>query len=406
MSPYFKYTAEDSKGRYIVEHGRADAPIEIAKKLRKKGYHMRSIKEIDGLSSDNTESKKIFNKKNVKLNDLLIFSEQFSVMLRSGIPIIEALTIIGEQIENKKFADIIVKLKQDVEKGSSLSETMALYPKVFPYFYCQMVRVGEKAGILDDILSDLTEYYRWQSNITKKIKSSLYYPLLVLITAFLAIIMLLIKVIPSFVEIFSSFNAGLPLPTRIVIFVSQFIQNYYLYFLGSIVILIIIAKYYLRKEKGREKFDNLSLSIPYFGKIKKLLIIWRFSKMMSLLIKNGISLLDSLDMMEDIVSNKVVKSLINNVQIEVREGAEFSKALNRTNFFPLIMIKMTKTGEKAGLLDEMLGEAANYLKDQLERRIKNLVTLIEPVLIIGLAFIVGFIAVSVILPMFNMYSLF
>ena len=232
------------------------------------------------------------------------------------------------------------------------------------------------------------------------------YKIIVLIIAVISIILLLTLVIPSFVEIFNSFNTTLPYPTRIVVFLSSIIKKYYLYLILTILISVLVIKKYYDSENGKEKFDYLIFKIPYIAKVKKYLVIWRFSQMMSLLMKNGLPLLDSLIIIEDVMDNVLIKKLIHKAQIAVREGREFSLALEDINFFPEIMLKMVKTGEKSGILDIMLKEVSVYYRDNLEEKLKNIVTIIEPVMIIFLAVGVGFIAISVILPMFNMYTLF
>jgi len=406
MAPYFKYTAKNSKGDEIKKIVKSDNPIAIAKKAKNKGYHIIEIKKTKGMTINKKKKNYLLIKqKKVDKADLFLFTEQFAVMTGSGLSIVESLLILEDQIKNKMFKKSIKKIVENIEKGSSLSEAIKVEKNVFPYFYQQMVKIGEMAGVLPKILKDLSLYYKWQIEIRKKVLSSLYYPMLLLAATFLTIILLLTYVIPSFEEIFQSFNTRLPYPTRVILFISKNLNNYFLYIILFIFLLVVLIKIYFRTEKGSYTKDKLILKLPFIAKLKKYILLWRFSNMLNLLIKNGISLLDSLIIIEKITKNKIMKGMIHKIQINIREGQDLSTALSESGFFPKIMIKMINTGEKTGKLERMLKELAKFFHKKLNEKVKKTVTILEPILVIFMAAIIAFIAISVLLPMFNMYSL-
>ena len=406
MAPYFKYTAKNKNGDEIEKVVKSENPIAIAKKVKNKGYHIIKIKKTTTMENNkNKKNSLLIRQKSIDKADLFLFTEQFAIMIGSGLSIIESLLILEDQIKNKMFKKSIKKIGENIEKGSSLSEAIKLEKNIFPYFYQQMIKIGEMAGVLPKILKDLSLYYKWQIEIRKKVLNSLYYPMLLLAATFLTIILLLTYVIPSFEEIFQSFNTSLPYPTRVILFISKNLKKYFLYILLLIIILAVFIKLYFKTEKGSYIKDKLILKIPFIAKLKKYILLWRFSNMLNLLIKNGLSLLDSLIIIEKITKNKIMKKIINKIQINLREGQDLSTALSESEFFPIIMIKMINTEEKTGKLDKMLKELAKYFHKKLNEKVKKTVTILEPILVIFMAAIIAFIAISVLLPMFNMYSL-
>lgn len=406
MAPYFKYVAKNSKGEEIEKIVKSETPIAIAKKVKSKGYHITEIKKTESIESKKENKNYFLIKKKIDKSELLLFTEQFSVMIGSGLTIVESLLILQDQIKNKHFKKSIKKISQNIEKGSSLSESVKQEKSIFPYFYQQMVKIGEMAGVLPKILKDLSLYYKWQLDIRKKILSSLYYPMLLLGATFVTIIFLLTYVIPSFEDIFQTFNAQLPYPTRVILFLSKNIKKNFIYIILFLIVFILLIRLYFNTDNGSHIRDKLILKLPFISKIKKYIILWRFSNMLNLLIKNGLSLLESLIIVEKITKNRVIKKMIHTIQINIREGQDLSTALSESNFFPKIMIKMINTGEKTGRLEEMLKELSNFFHNKLNDYVKKTVTVLEPILVILMAAIIAFISISVLLPMFNMYSLF
>lgn len=407
MPPLFKYTAKNKKGKVISGRSEGETPINVARKVKKEGYFIINIEKV--VREDKNDKKIEINifKKKIKEKDLLTFTKQFYTMIGSGLSILDSLIIIEEQSsKNKELQKVIKDIKEDIEKGSSLFESIRNKNEVFPYFYQQMIMIGEKAGIMAQILKDLSLYYSWKLEFRKKIISSLYYPLLLLLASIIAIFILLKFVIPSFVEIFSSFEATLPLPTRIILHLSQNSIKYFSIFVFSLTIVFLLLKYFYNTEKGGKKIAYFILKTPFLGVLRKDLIFWRFSNNLALLTKNGLSLLDSLSIIEEITKDKVMKKIIYELEIDIRKGKDLSYALKEKNIFPKIMIEFIKTGEKTGKLANMLYELAKYFKKDLEDKMKSLVVLLEPALILFLAVVIAFIAIAVIIPLFNMYSLF
>lgn len=403
MAPVFEYEAKNKKGEKISGELTAEQSSQAVKQLREKGYFVTSIKKK--LEKKDIKEFLKFNKR-VKTNDLAVFSQQFSAMINAGITVVDSLEILREQIEHTKLKEVIINIQEEVETGTSLSEAMGKHPDVFPDLYCQMVKAGETGGILDKVLIQLAEHYERQDEINGKIKSSLYYPLTIMLVAVVVVVFLMIQVVPQFVSMFASFGGILPLPTRILLSVSGFLQKYWwIVFLFIFLLLILIFKY-IQTPEGKYKFDQVMLKLPVIGKMMKKIYLSRFANTLSILLGSGVSLLSALTIVEDIISNKVFARALTEVRSQVREGATFSEPLISTKLFPGMVIQMIKVGEEAGTLENMLKKISVYYDREVENSIDSSISLIEPVMIVILALVVGFIVVSIVMPMFDMFQFF
>ena len=407
MCPEFNYTAKDKMGKILSGIRSAESPLTIARELKTEGYHIEKINKVSDMEvEEKNKGQKLNYFKRITLSELIIFTDQFKIMIKSGIPIIESLQIIGEQTENLVIKKIIYNIQQHIEKGGGLSEALAKYPEFFPGLYCQLISAGERIGSLETVLDDLASHYKEHLKLKKEITGALYYPLIVLITALIAVVFLITFVVPGFVEIFNELNGNLPLPTKLVIKISNLLKNNIIT-ISIISIITFISVFILSKtEKFRAYYQMFVFKIPFIGKVKKYSIIIRFSSTLSLLLENGLNLLDSLFITENIINNVVIKEIITDARFRVREGKQLSEIFYESNCFPLIMTKMMKAGEEAGALPDMLDAVSEFYENKLKESLETGITMIEPILIISMAFVVGFIAISVILPMFNMYSIF
>ena len=403
MAPFFQYEARNKAGEKITGKLEADNSTQLAKQLKNQDYYVTSItekrKEID-------IGKSLKLSKKVKLKDIAIFSQQFSAMIDAGMNLVASLSIMEEQIEHSRLKEVIANLQEDVEAGSSLFDSMKKYPDVFPNLFCQMVRTGESAGVLDRVLTQLAIHYEKQAEINGKIKAALYYPATIVAVAIVVVIFLLTSVVPTFTSMFASNGALLPLPTRILLGISGFMQNYWWLILLTLVFIIILFSRLKKTPKGEFLFDQFTLKIPVFGKMMQKVYISRFANTLAILLASGVDLLSSIKIVEDVINNRIYGEALTEARGQVREGAVFSKPLEESEIFPSIVVQMVRVGEEAGSLENMLKKIASFYDREVESSIEGSVSLIEPIIIVLLAVVVGFIVISIVLPMFDMLQQF
>lgn len=399
--PGFKYAAKDAKGRdvsgILEAKGRADV-IDI---LRKKDLVIISVSEHASRFKFSLNS--IFRKK-VKLDDLVIFARQLATMVDAGIPLVGALDILGEQMDNKVFAATILAVRSDVETGSSLSEAMAKHKSIFSPLFVNMVKAGESSGMLDEILDRLAEYLEKTNSLQKKVKSALVYPAIVSSMAFGITLLLLLKVIPIFKTIFEGFGASLPAPTMALIIISDTLRKYSLIVFCVLAVILFFASKYLKTDKGRFRFDYILLNMPIFGILFKKVAISKFTRTLSTLIKSGVPILSALEVVGKTSGNKVVETAIDNVRANVREGENIAEPLMRSKIFPTMVVRMVSVGEQSGELEKMLSKIADFYDEQVDAAVTALTSMIEPLIIAFLGIVIGGIVICMFLPIFKITS--
>lgn len=345
-------------------------------------------------------------KKKVKAKELSVFTRQFSVMIDAGLPLVQCLEILAEQQENKFFAEVISRVRQDVEEGATLATALSRQPKVFDQLYVNMVEAGETGGILDLILQRLSTYIEKIVKLQRDIISAMIYPSAVVVIAIAVIAVIMVVVIPQFENIFLGLlgpGEQLPLPTRIVVGISSFLAGWG----GLCILLTLIAaaigtyKYY-QTPKGRYQIDSLLLKLPLFGTILRKISIARFSRTLSTLLSSGVPILHSLDITARTAGNVVVEEAITKVRQGVERGESFVEPLRATEVFPNMVGQMINIGEQTGALDAMLGKIADFYEQEVDAAIANLLTLIEPVMIAFLGVTIGSIVIAMYLPLFTL----
>lgn len=397
----FRYVAKDKTGKTV--RGSLEAPTREAliDSLRKRDLIIISIaKETPraGVSFAFGGG--------VKLDDLVIFSRQLATMVDAGIPLVQALDILCEQMEKRSFKAILTKIKDDVETGSSLSDAMARHPRVFTELFSSMVRAGENSGMLDEILDRLAGYLEKTNNLIKKVRASLVYPIVVMIMAFLITAILIIKVIPAFKGIFLALGGTLPLPTRILIAVSDFARQMFLGVIGALVLGGFGISWFINKtEKGRLLFDKLTLKLPIFGVLLRKVAISKFTRTLATLVRSGVPILSSLDIVAKTAGNKVVENAVIQARTNIREGESIAEPLARLGVFPPMVVRMIAVGEQTGELEKMLTKISDFYDEQVDIAVSSLTSLIEPVIIVFLGIIVGGIVISMFLPIFKLTQL-
>jgi type IV pilus assembly protein PilC len=401
VAPVFEYEVRSQNGQKIEGTLEAENESMLASNLRKKGYYILNIKRKGkGFSLSGIN---LFEKK-VKLNDLAIFARQFSAMINSGISIIDALDILRDQIDHPKLNQVVIAVTEDIETGSDLSESLSNHPDVFPELFVQMVRAGETGGIIGDVLDRIANHYEKQDELQGKIKSALYYPITIMVIALLVVIFLLTNDVPTFVSMFSDFGAELPLPTRILIGTSSFMESYW-WLVGLIIIaLIFLFRNYRKSPSGRLRTDAFILKIPQVGTMMQKIYLSRFSSTLSVLLSSGVDLLASLSIVEGVIGNKLYAQALTEARIKVREGSTLSEPLEKREEFPKLLVHMIKVGEESGAMSRMLDKVSMFYDREVDRSVEGVVSIIEPVIIVFLAIVVGFVVISIVMPMFDMYT--
>ena len=343
-------------------------------------------------------------KKRVSDKDIAFFTRQFAVMIDSGLPLVQCIRILGMQQEKATFQQVLLQVQRDVEAGQSLSDAMAKHPKVFDALYVNMVQAGETGGILDTILKRLSAYMEKIVKLKAAIKSALIYPAVVISVAIVAVFLLLWLVIPTFASLFEGLGAELPLLTKIVIGASHFIARFAI----LIIIIIGVIAYAIKKwydtPAGREVIDRLLLKIPIVGVLLQKIAISRFTQTLSTLITSGMPILEALDITSRAAGNVIFEQAIKKVQTEIEAGKNLTTPLEETGMFPTMVIQMVNVGEQTGELDSMLERVASFYEDEVDRSVANLMSLLEPLLLVFLGVTIGTIVVSMYLPMFTLIS--
>jgi type IV pilus assembly protein PilC len=380
----------------------ADNREALRQLLRKEQITLTSVKE----KGREMSIPKLGGRKKVKAKELSIFTRQFSVMIDAGLPLVQCLDILATQQENKHFQQVLLQVRQDVEEGSTLAAAMARHPKVFDQLYSNMVEAGETGGILDIILQRLSTFIEKIVKLKRDVISALIYPAAVVVIAALVIAVILIFVIPQFQNIFIGLlgpGEELPLPTRIVVGLSNFLAGWGgLAILVGIVGSVIGLRAYYKTPNGHKTIDRFVLKVPLFGSIMRKIAVARFSRTLSTLLSSGVPILQSLDITARTAGNVVIEEAILKVRTGVERGESFVDPLKATEVFPHMVAQMIGIGEQTGALDAMLGKIADFYEQEVDSAIANLLTLIEPVMIGFLGVTIGGIVIAMYLPLFSL----
>lgn len=400
--PLYKYVAKDKEAKTVTGTVEASGSEELINILRTRGLVIISVSETRPRPKLLSIS---FIKRRVKLDDIVIFSRQLATMVSAGIPLVNALDILGEQIEKKNFRNIVLRVRDKIETGSSLSEGLEGYVDTFSTLYVNMVKAGESSGSLDEILDRVATYFEKTSTLRKKIKSAMIYPTIIAIMAISVTALLLIKVIPIFKEIYAGFGAGLPLPTQILISVSDFISRYFFFGIGLLFLLFFLISRLARTEKGRLFIDARLLRLPIFGTMIRKVAVGKFTRTFSTLVRSGVSILTCLEIVGKTAGNKVIERAVDGVRTSIREGETIAEPLQKSGAFPPMVVRMVSVGEKTGQLDKMLSKIADFYDEQVEATISGLTSMIEPLIIAFLGIIIGTIVICMFLPIFKISTI-
>lgn len=401
--PNYKYVTKTQDGKTVSGAMESADRQGVVAELREKDLIIVSISE--SLPGFKLSSLSFGGKKKIKLEDLVIFSRQLATMVDAGIPLVGALDILGEQMDNKTFGAIIINIRNDVETGSSLSDAIAKHKDVFSALFVNMVKAGESSGMLDEILDRLAAYLEKTSALQHKVKGALVYPAVVSGMALAITLLMLLKVIPVFKGIFEGLGSKLPTPTMVLIKISDFMQNYFIVGIMIIVGIAIFVGRYIKTEKGRLRVDSILLNMPIFGILFRKVAISKFTRTLSTLIKSGVPILSALEIVGKTAGNKMVEAAIDRVRSNVREGENIAEPLARSKIFPPMVTRMVSVGEQSGELEKMLSKIADFYDEQVDSAVSSLTSLMEPLIIAFLGIVIGSIVICMFLPIFKLSSL-
>ncbi|MBI2118182.1 MAG: type II secretion system F family protein [Elusimicrobia bacterium] len=334
--------------------------------------------------------------------DLVLFSRQLSTLVGAGVPLVQGLNILEDQIENPPFKKVVTSLRLDIEAGMGIADSMKKYPEAFDNLYISMIRAGELGGILDIILDRLSGYLEDAEELKAKVKSAMMYPIVVLSIAIGITWFLLVFIIPKFEEMFSSFGQELPLPTKLLLGTSRFLIHYWYMYVPIPFIMIFIFKTLLKKRNFAKKYDQILLKVPIFGMILKKVSVAKFTRTFSTLIKAGVPILQALDTVAQTAGNIIVEEAILTAKTSIREGERIAKPLAASKVFPTMVVSMISIGEETGNLDTMLAKIADFYENEVNAAVEGLTSMIEPLVIVFMGAVIGTIVVAMFLPMFNM----
>ncbi len=338
----------------------------------------------------------------VKEKDIILFCRQFSTMIDAGLPIIQCLDILHSQQENKTFKGMLKSIKESVESGSTLADSLKRYPKQFDDLFVNMIGAGEAGGILDTILRRLSGYMEKAAKLKGQVKGAMTYPAVTMIIAVIVVAVILVFVIPVFQQMFADFGGALPAPTQIVINMSEFVKSKILYIIIGLGLFIFAFKKYYNTAKGRTTIDALLLKLPVFGILLRKVAVAKFTRTMGTMLSSGVAILEALDIVAKTSGNTVVEKAIYTVRSGISEGRTMADPLLETGVFPSMVCQMISVGESTGALDAMLGKIADFYDEEVDQAVENLTSLIEPFMLVFLGVVIGGLVVAMYLPVFKM----
>jgi type IV pilus assembly protein PilC len=392
----FTYTARSFSGDLKTATLEASSRDDVIAQLRRQRLSVVKI--------DEAGTAKKARRGHIKMRDVVIFTRQFSTMINAGLPLVQALNILAEQSQNKVLSDVTRKVVFDVESGKTVADAMGKHPQAFSPLYVNMVAAGEAGGILDTILMRLATFMEKNDALIRKVKGATIYPTVIMSVAAIAVTVLLVFVIPVFENLFTSAGLALPLPTRIVMGMSRFLKGYWYVVISVVVTSFFMYKRYASTPNGRLNIDKMLLRVPVLGDVIRKAAVSRFTRTLGTLVSSGVSILDGLEITARTAGNRVVQDAIMESRASIAGGDTIAQPLKKSGVFPPMVISMISVGEQTGGLDEMLSKIADFYDDEVDAAVGNLLSLLEPMMIVFLGVVVGGMVVSMYLPIFDMIN--
>ena len=402
--PVFEYTALDRAGKNVTGIIDADSTVTARQKLRASGKFPVQVKETTSKAKTETaaslSSLSIFNR--VTDEDIHALTRQLATLLGAGIPLVGALDALMEQTTNAPLKKIIAQIKESVNEGNSLTHSLSLHPKLFSNIYINMVRAGEASGSLDVVLERLAEFGEHQQALKSRLKAALVYPIFMAIIGTAVLFFLVSFVVPNITSVFTEMKQVLPLPTIILIWLSDFMRSFWWALFLAIVVCMIGVRKAIKTQKGQYFWDRMKLLLPIFGPLNRRIALSRFGRTLGSLLQSGVPLITSLQIVRNIVNNVLIGDVIDGAMEDIQAGKSLNLALSRNRWFPPVFLQMVAVGEQSGDLEAMLNKIADAYEREVETRIAGMTAMIEPIMILAMAVVVGFIVISILLPIFEM----
>jgi len=410
--PVFEYKAFNEAGKQITGVRDADNAKVLRQLLRKEGIFLTEVTAerhgagavAAGGTARNLKLKQLFVGR-ISTEDIAILTRQLATLLHAGIPLVEALTALIEQVEHERLKTIVTQVKERVNEGASLADALAEHPRAFSSLYVNMVRSGEHSGALDVVLTRLADFTEAQARLRSKLFGTLMYPAIMMVIGLLIVVVLLTVVVPKISQMFDDMGATLPLLTRILIGSSNAITAYWYVVVGVVGVALWFFLRWKKTEKGRAKWDAILLKAPVLGPLIRMVAIARFTRTLSTLLKSGVPLLTAMGIVKALVTNTVLSNVIENARESIKEGESIAGPLKRSGEFPPIVYHMIAIGERSGSLEEMLTNVADAYDAQVDARITGLTSLLEPILIVMMGGVVAFMVFSILMPILQMNTL-
>lgn len=402
--PVFVYEARDASGQRVKDTIEAANRKAATQRLQEQRLTIISLDEKAGGAAGGDVGAFFDRFKKVNEQALTVFSRQFATMINAGLAMVRCLDILSEQTEDKKLQATLDQVRKDVEGGQTLSAALARHPSVFSTLYISMVKAGEMGGVLDEVLERLAGFMEKDFSLKKKVKSALTYPVVILVMALGIVFFLVTYILPTFVELFKGMNLKLPLPTKILIAITEGARNPMVVIpaLGLFVVTIVLLGRYINTPVGRKQYDLLKLNIPVFGLLTKKVAISRFCRTLGTLLSSGVPIMQALEIVGKASGNEIIAMTVTKVRESIREGESIASPLGASGLFPPMVTQMVAVGEETGNLDAMLGKIADFYDTEVEYLLASLTSMLEPIMIVGMGGIVGFIVISVFLPLYQL----
>lgn len=403
--PTFAYVAKDKAGK--IHRGRKEADNEkaLTKQLQESGYWVTQVTR-EGANANKKKGNPLSKFKKVKLNHLSIFCRQFATMINAGVSLVRCLSVLERQTDNSKLKATIRDVQNKVEAGETLSRAMMHHSNIFNNLFIGLVRAGEVGGVLDETLDRLAQFLESDLKLRQKIKAAMTYPVLVMVVAFIIVTGLVVFIVPKFIEIFKDFKVEMPTPTAILIAVSNFSTSKQ----GAIIMIgggfggMTAFKKFIKTKFGKKLFDKYKMKIPIFGKLSHNIAVARFTRTLSTLLTSGVPILQAMETVAGAIDNETFTSVIMKARARIREGDPIGEPLEKSGLFPPMVVQMISIGEETGALDQMLGKVADFYEAEVETQLASLAAALEPLMIVALGLVVGFIVIAMFMPLIAIVS--
>jgi len=394
----FKYKAMKNDGTKTSGEYEANSREDVMEMITSNGYYPLKVEEV-------IESATINIRKKIKVKEISIFCRQMYTMLDAGVPLINSLNLMSTQVTNKHLVEIVKVLEEDVRKGEMLSNSMRKFPEAFPTLLTSMVESGEASGNLDEMFLRMSTHFEKENKINNKVKAAMIYPIILAIVGVVALAVVMIFVMPTFVSLFDSSGAELPAATRFLIGLSNFMANHFIIVLGILIAIIVAIIVYSKTESGIYFFAKLKISFPLIKDLNRKMIVSRFTRTLSTLLASGVSLVESLPIVSAVLDNVIAEDEVLKIRERVVKGEGLSTPIEDCELFPPMLSSMVRIGEESGALDDMLNKTADFYDEEVEQAIQTLTSMLEPLMIIVMGVVIGFMVIALMLPLYGSYDI-